>query len=275
MYKIVTDSAADIYGLETVPFAVVPLTVSTDERTFVDEGTEADEMVDYLASYKGRSYSACPSADTWLEAFGDAKYVFCVAITSKLSGSYNAARIAAEDYMEEHPERRVYVIDTLSAGPGMRILVNKLKDLILECNSFDEIVEKIERYKGRCELLFMLSSVKNFANNGRITPAVAKIAMAMKLRVVGKATDGDLDINDKVRGEKRGVAKLLELMDELGYAGGRVLIDHCRNTESADVLAREIKAKHPSAKIEIRKTGYLCSFYAEEGGILIGFEIKK
>lgn len=275
MYKIVTDSAADIFGLETIPFAVVPLTISTDERTFVDGGIEADEMVDYLASYKGRSYSACPSSDTWREAFGDAKYVFCVAITSKLSGSYNAARIAAEDYMEEYPDRRVYVVDTLSAGPGMRILVNRLEELILESCSFDEIVDKIEKYKAETELLFMLSSVKNFANNGRISPAIAKIVMAMKLRIVGKATEGELDICDKSRGEKRGIAAMIAKMEELGYSGGKVLIDHCRNAEGAETLATLIKEKYPSAEIEIKRTGHLCSFYAEEGGMLMGYEIKK
>ncbi len=274
MIKIVADSACDLYSLDTVPYTCVPLTVSTDERSFTDCSTETGEMVSYLASYKGRSYSACPSSETWYEAFGDAKYVICVALTSKISGSFNAARIAAEDYMNEYPDRRVYVIDTLSAGPGMRLYIYKLKDYILRCLSFDEIIEKIEKYKERCELGFCLASLKNFANNGRVSPAAAKISMALNLRIIGRAENGELKVLDKVRGEKRGLSSVFELMDELGYAGGRVLLDHCNNREGAETVRRLVKEKYPAAKVEIKETGFLCSFYAENGGLLCAFEVK-
>ncbi len=275
MFKIVADSASDLYTLETVDYQYVPMTVSTDERSFTDVGTEADEMVEYLASYKGRSYSACPSSELWYEAFGDAKYIFCVPITSKLSGSYNAARVAAEDYMEEHPDRKVYVIDSLSAGPGMRLLIYKLRDYILQCLSFNEIVERIERYKARCELVFSLASLKNFANNGRVSPTVAKISMALNLRIVGKAEDGQLKVLEKARGEKRGLATAWELMESFGYAGGRVMIDHCNNRGGAEAVRAKVHEKHPGAKVQIRETGFLCSFYAEDEGILIAFEVEK
>ncbi len=275
MIKIVSDSACDLYSLDTVPYTCVPLTVSTDERSFTDCSTATGEMVSYLASYKGRSYSACPSSETWYEAFGDAKQVFCVAITSKLSGSCNAARIAAEDYMQEHPDRRVYVIDSLSAGPGMRMLIYKLKDYILRCLSFDEIIEKIEIYKEKCELGFCLSSLKNFANNGRVSPAAAKISMALNLRIIGKAECGELKVLDKVRGERKGLSSVFELMDGLGYAGGRVLLDHCNNREGAETVKRLVQEKYPAAKVEIKETGFLCSFYAENGGLLCAFEVKK
>ena len=275
MIKIVADSACDLYSLEAVPYSCVPLTVSTDERSFADTDTKTKEMVDYLASYKGRSYSACPSADAWYEAFGDAKYVICVPITSKLSGSYNSARIAAEDYMEDHPDRRVYVIDSLSAGPGMRILIYKLKDYILECCSFDEIISKIEKYKDRTELGFCLASLKNFANNGRVSPAAAKISMALNLRIIGKAECGELKVLDKVRGEKRGIAAVVEFMKEQGYAGGRVLVDHCNNREGAETVCRMIRESFPGARTEIKETGFLCSFYAENGGLLCSFEVKR
>lgn len=275
MFRIVADTACDLYSLETVPYQCVALTVSTDERSFTDTGVDTREMVDYLASYKGRSYSACPSSEAWYESFGDAKHVFCVAITSKLSGSYNAARIAAEDYMEDHPDRRVYVIDSLSAGPGMRLLIYKLRDYILQCLSFDEIIEKIEAYKERTELGFCLESLKNFANNGRVAPAVAKISMALNLRIIGKAEEGQLKVLDKVRGEKRGLAAVVQLMEELGYSGGRVLMDHCNNLDGAETIRRTILEKYPAAKVEIKKTGFLCSFYAENGGLLSAFEVKK
>ena len=77
----------------------------------------------------GKSSTACPSTQDWTEAFGDAENVFCVTLTSALSGSYNSARVAGEEYMETHPGRKVHVVDTLSAGPELRLVVEKLREL--------------------------------------------------------------------------------------------------------------------------------------------------
>ena len=108
--------------------------------------------------------------------FGDAEDVFCVAITSGLSGSYNTACIAKEMYEAEHPGRRVFVIDSLSAGPELTLIVEKLEEMISEGKSYEEICTYIPEYQKKTGLLFMLESLNNFAANGRVSPAVAKIA---------------------------------------------------------------------------------------------------
>ena len=84
--KLVLDSSADITALEGIDFAYAPLKVCTAEREFID-GDEADVsgMVDFLASYKGRSSSSCPNADDWLTAFGDSDEILCITITGGLS----------------------------------------------------------------------------------------------------------------------------------------------------------------------------------------------
>ena len=133
-------------------------------------------MLDYFSQYKGKSKTSCPNPADWIDAFGDADDVFCVAITSGLSGSYNAACIAKQMYEADHEGARVHVIDSLSAGPELTLIAEKLEMLILQGMDYEEICDTIDAYKQNTGLLFMLESLNNFAANGRVSPAVAKIA---------------------------------------------------------------------------------------------------
>ena len=201
--KIVADSSANLMKRRKVPFAAAPLKIIAGEREFVDdEMLDLEDMGAHLSSYKGRSQTSCPNPDDWLRAFGDAEEVYCVAITSGLSGSYNAACIAKEMYVEAHPGRRVHVIDSLSAGPELTLMVHKLEELIVEGKSFEEITEFMPGYQKQTGLLFSLECLNNFAANGRVSPAVAKLAGVLGIRIVGKASDaGTLEPTDKCRGE--------------------------------------------------------------------------
>ena len=124
--KIVVDSSANLtFGCPHI--ASVPLKIITDEKEYIDDETlNVSAMVWDLQSYTGRSSTACPSPQDWLEAFGDKPYVFCIAITSNLSGCCNAAYIAKADYEQEHPDRKVCVIDSLSTGGEMELIAEKI-----------------------------------------------------------------------------------------------------------------------------------------------------
>ena len=272
--KIVADSSSDVLNLESVPYAAAPLKIVTSEKEYVDDANlNVEEMVNDLYTYSGKSGSACPGTGDWLDAFGDAPYIFCVTITSNLSGSYNSAMVAKQEYEEAHPDRRVYVIDSLSAGPELALIIDKLHELILEGKTFEEICEAIVEYQKHADLLFMLESMKNLANNGRVSKLVASAAGILGIRLVGKASDeGTLEPLNKCRGEKKALPNIVQMMDKYGYKGGKVRIAHCLNPEAAAKLKDLILAEFENAKVQICKCGALCSFYAEKGGMLVGFE---
>ena len=273
-YKIVMDSAGDLRELEQAEFSNVPLKILAGSREFVDDTTtNVEEMVEYMSHYVGKSSTACPSAGEYLEAFGDAEDVYCVTITSGLSGSYNAASIAAQTYQEQYPQRRIHVFDTLSAGPEMTLIAEKIRELVQQKLPFDKIVAQVEEYSRKTRLVFSLESLHNLAQNGRMPGAVAKLAGILSLRLVGKASDeGTLQPTGKARGDQKVPGELLKQLISLGYNGGRVRIHHCCNLPSAQRLKQAILEKFPKASIIIDKTGALCSFYAERGGLLVGFE---
>ncbi|MBO4976941.1 MAG: DegV family protein [Lachnospiraceae bacterium] len=274
-YKIVSDSGVNLRRMEAaVDYATVPLKIFTDEREFIDN-LELDirEMVSYLKEYKGKSGTACPSVSDWLDAFGDAERVFCFTITSTLSGSYNAACVAKADYEAEYPGRSVVIVDSLSAGPEMQIWIERVAEMIMQGKGFEEICDEISTYKEKTGLMFSLESLKNLANNGRVSPLVAGVAGALGIRIVGRASaGGELEPMDKCRGEKKALAKIISRMKEMGFKGGKVLIDHCNNLSAADQLKQQIMQEYPEAGISIGETCGLCSFYAEKGGLMIGFE---
>lgn len=272
--KIVADSSANLLSLDTVSFAAAPLKIITNEKEFVDDAAlDVGSMVDWFGSYKGKSKTSCPNPSDWLRAFGDGEEVYCVTITSGLSGSYNAACIAKQMYEEQYSGRRVCVIDSLSAGPELVLIIEKLEEYIKQDLSYEEICEKIDAYKKQTGLVFILESLKNFAANGRVSPAVAKIAGVLGIRIVGKASDqGTLEPTNKCRGEAKSLATLVENLKKTGLNRGKVRIAHCINEDSALELKKKILEEHPQADVKIHSCKGLCSYYAEKGGLLVGFE---
>lgn len=273
-WRIVADSSSDVLSLTHVPFAAAPLKIMTTEREYVDDpALDVAGMVADLQSYRGRSTTSCPNPEDWLAAYGDAENIFCVTITATLSGSYNAACLAKTMYEEAHPGRRVHVINSLSAGPEVRLIIERLQSLILGGMCFDGICREIDGYMQGTGLLFVLESMKNLANNGRVSPLVASIAGVIGIRVVGRASErGDLEAMDKCRGELRALDTVVRHMKEMGWRHGKVRIAHCLHIEAARKLRDRLRAESPRAQIEIYSCRGLCSFYAERGGMLIGFE---
>ena len=241
--KIVADSSADILDLTEVPYATAPLMVFTAEREFVDDAAlDVADMVEYMSQYNGKSSTACPGPHDYLNAFGDAEWVFCATITATLSGSYNAAMVAKRQYEEAHPGRRVFVLNSLTAGPELCLIIERLQELVLAGKEFDEICEEITEYRNQTGLLFTLESMKNLANNGRVSPIVAKMAGLLGIRVVGRASEqGDLEPLGKHRGEKKALEAIVNHLKEMGLQSGKVRIAHCFNENAARALKEMIR----------------------------------
>ena len=273
-YKIVADSSSNIRTFEGVNFAGVPLKIITKEKEYVDTpDLDLEQMVTELKAYKDTSGTSCPNVFEWTEAFGDAEGVFAIAITSNLSGSCNAARQAAEDYMAANPGRKVCVVDSLSAGPEIRLIAERIREGVQAGRAFEEIEADTRAYMNHTHLLFTLRSLNNLARNGRVSPAVAKLAGVLGIVVVGKASDeGTLQQMHKCRGEKRAIETLYKEMKRHGYAGGKVRIGHNFNPAGAQQLCDMIHAEYPQADIEIELSAGLCMFYAEVGGLMVGYE---
>ena len=142
-YNLITDSSANpaimAQGVDTVP-----LRVRLGNHEYVDDAKlDTAAMLEDLREYKGKSGSACPGVQDWLDAFGNADEVFAATISSGVSGCYNAAAIAANTYMADNSGKKAYVLDSLPTGPELHLLMEKYQELLHEGMSFEDICEAL------------------------------------------------------------------------------------------------------------------------------------
>ena len=272
-FRIVTDSSSNVLSRPGEDYACVPLKGVAEQEYADVPGLNVAQMVEDLKNHKGKSGSSCPNVGEWLEAFGDAEYVFGITITKHLSGSYNAARQAAETYMEEHPGRRVYIFASLSAGPELMMIADKIRQCEAEGDDFDTTIEKVLDYHNHTHTIFCLESMNNLAHNGRVSIAVAKIAGVLGIRVVGEAQGGQIVPPHKPRGAKKALQAMVQTVRERGFQdGGLIRISHCFAEDTAQEFMSMIREEFPHARLLLEPTTALCSYYAEVGGYIVGFE---
>ena len=272
--KIVADSSCDMWELNGVDFAVAPMTISTDNKHYVDnQELDVHLMSEELAKYKGVSHTACPSVGSWLDCYEGFDEVFVITLTGAMSGTYNSAMTAKGIYEEENENVKVHVFDSLSTGPEMRLLIEKLKEMIEEDLPFEEIVEKGQDYLNHSRLFFALKSLHNFAMNGRVSKAVASAIGVLNISIFATASEeGTIQQISKCRGEKKVVKSMIEHLENAGYHGGKVRISHADNLILAHSVRDKILELYPHADIIVYPMGGLCTYYAEKGGLLVGCE---
>lgn len=278
-WKIVADSGCDFRELENLAagaqFVSVPLTIQIGSEVYVDDGgLDIDHMMESMYASSAAASSACPSPDAYVKAFEGAQNILVFTITGGLSGSYNSARVAKEMFLENHPNVNIHIIDSLSAGGEIDLLVTHANTLIGKGLNFDEVVLGMAAYQAKTKLIFVLAKVDNLVKNGRLSKLLGKVVGLLNIRMVGEASsEGKLELLQKPRGQKKAVAATVEEMLKAGYQGGKAIIAHRSNDKICQQIREAIQDKFPDADIQAIPTSGLCSFYAEEGGLLMGYEI--
>lgn len=272
-FRIVTDSSSNVLTRPGEDYTSVPMKIVAGQEYVDAPGLNITQMVEDLKAYKGKTGSSCPNVGEWLEAFGDAENVFCITITKYLSGSYNAARQAADTYMEEHPGRRVHLFDSLTAGPELMMIADKIRQCEAEGDDFDTTVAKVLHYHNHTHTIFCLESMNNLAHNGRVPMPVAKIAGVLGIRVIGEAHGGQIVAIHKPRGAKKALHAMVQTLKERGFRdGGLVRISHCFAEDVSQEFMALVREAFPHARFILEPASALCSYYAEAGGYIVGFE---
>lgn len=272
-FRIVADSSCNLLTAAEENFYCVPMKIVTTREYIDDETLDLAAMIEDLRTFKSKSGSSCPNVGEWLEAFGDAEEIFCVTITKNLSGSYNSCFQAAETYMEEHPGRKVFIFDSLSAGPELMLIADKIRQCEAEGMDYEATKAAVLDYHNHCHTVFCLESLTNLARNGRVNPAVAKIAGVLGIRMVGTAQGGTIVPVHKPRGAKKATQAMVATMKERGFRDGALVrISQCYAEEQVKAFQNALLAEFPNTRFILEHTTALCSFYAEVGGYIVGYE---
>lgn len=272
-FKLIVDSSSNMVNDPAHNVEVVPLTISFGGKDYIDDqNLNIQEFLSDMNKNQVAGKTTCPSIQAWLDALEGTEKAIIVTMTSGMSGTFSSALQAKNMYEEKHPTSQIIVVDSRSAGPELTIVLHGIEKMIQGDIRFVDLEEEIAEFRMHTHLLFILQSLHNLSLNGRVSPAVAKIAGLLKINLIGTVSkDGKLEPLTKARGMKKAMRELLKYMKDDNYHGGEVIIDHCENEKDAETIKEKLQAEYPDAQITIRPMHGLCSFYAEEGGLMIGF----
>lgn len=272
-FKLIVDSSSNMVNDPARNVEVVPLTISFGGKDYIDDqNLNIQEFLSDMNKNQVAGKTTCPSIQAWLDALEGTEKAIIVTMTSGMSGTFSSALQAKNMYEEKHPSSQIIVVDSRSAGPELTIVLHGIEKMIQGDIRFVDLEEEIAEFRMHTHLLFILQSLHNLSLNGRVSPTVAKIAGLLKINLIGTASkDGKLEPLTKARGMKKAMRELLKYMKDDNYHGGEVIIDHCENEKDAETIKEKLQAEYPDAQITIRPMHGLCSFYAEEGGLMIGF----
>lgn len=276
-WKIVTDTGSNIRELENLPaeigFEIVPLVITLDGEQFVDDRNLDTEVLMEKMKQAEDTSTACPAPGVYAEKFQGVENVICFTLSNGISGSYNSAELGRAIALEENPDANIHIFDSKTAGGEMDLLILKTVEIIQAKNSFEEVVAAINDYHEHTYVGYMLQSVDNLVKNGRVNKVVGSLVGLLNINVIGvRSKNGRIEMADRVRGENRAIERFIKNMTDHGLNGQRIEIGHVNNRPLADKIAEKLSEQFPQATINIRPTSGLCSFYAEENGLIVGYE---
>lgn len=276
-WKIVTDTGANLRELENLPedtgFDLVSMILHLDDEEIRDTpDINIDELNEKVAK-SSKAGSACPAPGVYAEKFEGAENVICFTITSSLSGSYNSAEMGKNMVLEENPDANIYIFDTLSAGGENDLLIYKAVELIKEGKEFQEVVDGLNKYHEKTHVGYMLKSIENLVKNGRVNKIIGSVVGLLNIHVIGvRSEEGTIEMSNRARGEKRALDTFVNDIIENNFNGRILEISHVNNKPLAEKFADKMREKFPDVEVRIRLTSGLCSFYAERGGLIVGYE---
>ena len=276
-WKILTDTGSNLREISNLPenieFDLIPLILHVDKKDYVD--TPSVDVADLIESVKASksSSSACPAPGAYAEKFADAENVICFTLSSEISGSYNSAELGKSIALEQNPDANIYIFNTRTAGGEMDLLAKKAVEFIQEGKNFDEVIADLNAYHNNTHSGYMLKSIQNLVKNGRVSKVVGSVVGLLNIHIIGiRSEEGTIEMSGRARGEKKALKTLLKDIVDNGYLGNKLEIAHVLNRETAENFANQVREKFPKADITISPTSGLCSFYAEMGGLIVGYE---
>lgn len=213
---IITDSASDISQNNNKGVTVLPMTITFDEENYEDGVSLTPDsfymkLIESSALPKTSQVSPYAFGQAYENSLKSANYVIVITLSSKLSGTYQSACIAADDY-----DGRVFVIDSENVTVGEQILIDYALSLIDKGIEVNTIVSQLNTMKKRIRLVALLDTLEYLKKGGRISSGAAFLGNVLSIKPVIAIVDGEVSFLGKARGSKQGNNFLIQQVDTYG-----------------------------------------------------------
>ena len=206
----------------------------------------------------------------------EGKDILHIAFSSGLSGTYNSSRIAAEELMEEYPDRKIIVVDSLSASLGQGLLVWLAQQKKELGQTLEDVADWVEKNKLKMVHLFTVDDLNHLYRGGRVSRTTAIVGSMLNIKpVLHVDNEGKLTAIGKVRGRKKALQELVKLMDEkIGSFGAdcdTIFISHGDCEQDAQYVAAKVKEKYDIKNIIINQVGATIGAHSGPGTMALFF----
>ncbi|MDP4164163.1 MAG: DegV family protein [Bacillota bacterium] len=277
--KILADSACDLplefYQKENVTF--IPLKVFINDQEYEDLRTISPKTV-YDSIRNGlvpKTSQASPLLfeeifTSMAEKNEDGIYI---ALSSQLSGTYQTAVMILEQVKEKYPDFGLTIIDTKCASLGYGLIVKEAVRLATENASKEDILKDVRFRSEHMEHLFTVDDLEYLAKGGRISKASAFVGGLLNIKPLLNVEDGKLEPLEKIRGKKKLLKRIIELMRERGsnLSDQIIGISHGDDLETAEEMKALIEEEFHPKEIFISSIGASIGAHAGAGTIAIFF----
>jgi len=269
--RVVTDSSCDLPQrlVERLKIAVVPLIVRFGTEVYYDGELSVEDFWEKAAG-PHHPQTSQPSVGTFEEVFGrlvaQGKQVLCLTITGKHSGTFNAARLAAQRFGEV-----VKVFDSLSLSLGLGLQALAAAQAAQAGRSMQEILALLEDIRARMCLTIVLDTLENLRRGGRADGFIAvadRMARALNIKITINVVEGQLRLMGAARSFRSALKRVTNQVEQLGPLEHLAVV-HTRAQEIAEEMADRLAERigFPRERIWVRETGAVLACHAGAGVI--------
>jgi len=270
---VVTDSGCDLppQTIDEFEIEVVPLVVHFGTAVYNDGELSVEEFW-AKASGPHHPQTSQPSVGTFERVFerlvAQGKQVLCLTVTGKHSGTFNAARLAAERFGQA-----VQVFDSLSLSLGLGVQALAAAQAARLGRSMGEILALLEDLRERVRLTAVLDSLDNLRRGGRADGFIAvagRMTQALKIKLIVNLVEGWLRPLGVARSFESGLRRVLDLVERMGRLEHLAVV-HTRRQRMAEEMASRLaeRIRFPHERIWVRETGSVIATHAGPGVVAV------
>ncbi len=280
MYRITTDSVVDL-TLErmqelNVPFA--SLHVHIGETELLDDMHPETIQTLMQAMREGKvavtsQVTADGFLDMWTPILEAGEDVLYIGLSGALSGTVNSAHIARQELLSRFPERKILIVDSLSASSGESILLEEAVDMKNAGTALEVCYKKLEQLKQSVQQWFTLADLTYARRGGRVSGAAAAVASLLHIKpVLYIGADGKIITREKIKGRRGAIKRMYELLcEKIDLAYKYVHITQVECMEEASNLAKSIQERFPELLVRIYTVGAVIGAHGGPGTLTLSF----